>query len=262
MIKLQQFGFGVAVISLLTFSACDTIQQAAPGLAQEALNQARKPVQPQLTGEQAAGGLKDALIKGVTSGTDRLGAVGAFSQNAAIKILLPPEIQKIEQKIRDNKILNALIGKELDKTIDAMNAGAEKSMALAVPVFKNAITQMSFADAMGILTGGQGSATRYLKETSELPLQEKFKPEVKKALDEVSLAKIWQPVVTQINKNKRILGLEADVQTDLNQYVTEKATAALFREIEQEENLIRKDPVQRTTELLKKAFDYADKNQK
>ena len=262
MIKLQQFGFGVAVISLLTLSACDTIQQAAPGLAQEALNQARKPAQPQLTGDQAAGGLKDALIKGVTSGTDRLGAVGAFSQNAAIRILLPPEIQKIEQKIRDNKILNALIGKELDKTIEAMNAGAEKSMALAVPVFKNAITQMSFADAMGILTGGQGSATRYLKETSELPLQEKFKPEVKKALDEVSLAKLWQPVVTQINKNKRILGLEADVQTDLNQYVTEKATAALFKEIEQEENLIRKDPIQRTTELLKKAFDYADKNQK
>jgi hypothetical protein len=262
MIKLQQFGFGVAVISLLTLSACDTIQQAAPGLAQEALNQARRPAQPQLTGDQAAGGLKDALIKGVTSGTDRLGAVGAFSQNAAIRILLPPEIQKIEQKIRDNKILNALIGKELDKTIEAMNAGAEKSMALAVPVFKNAITQMSFADAMGILTGGQGSATRYLKETSELPLQEKFKPEVKKALDEVSLAKIWQPVVTQINKNKRILGLEADVQTDLNQYVTEKATAALFKEIEQEENLIRKDPIQRTTELLKKAFDYADKNQK
>jgi hypothetical protein len=234
MIKLQQFGFGVAVISLLAFSACDTIQQAAPGLAQEALNQARKPAQPQLTGDQAAGGLKDALIKGVTSGTDRLGAVGAFSQNAAIRILLPPEIQKIEQKIRDNKILNALIGKELDKTIEAMNAGAEKSMALAVPVFKNAITQMSFADAIGILTGGQGSATRYLKETSELPLQEKFKPEVKKALDEVSLAKIWQPVVTQINKNKRILGLEADVQTDLNQYVTEKATAALFKEIEQD----------------------------
>jgi ABC-type transporter MlaC component len=51
-------------------------------------------------------------------------------------------------------------------------------------------------------------------------------------------------------------------KTDLNQYVTEKATAALFKEIEQEENLIRKDPVQRTTELLKKAFDYADKNQK
>jgi len=36
----------------------------------------------------------------------------------------------------------------------------------------------------------------------------------------------------------------------------------LFKEIEQEENLIRKDPIQRTTELLKKAFDYADKNQK
>ncbi len=262
MIKLQQIGLGFVAVAMIAFTGCDTLQQVAPGIAQEALNQTKKPVQNQLTGDQAAGGLKEALLKGVTSGTNRLSAVGAFSQNAAIKILLPPEVQKIEQKIRDNKILNALIGKELDKTIDAMNAGAEKSMALAVPVFKDAITQMSFVDAMGILTGGQGSATRYLRETSESPLQQKFKPEVKKALDEVSLAKIWEPVVNQINKNKRILGLDSDIQTDLNQYVTEKATSALFKEIEQEENLIRKDPIQRTTDLLKKAFDYADKNQK
>lgn len=252
----------LASCAIITLSSCDTLQQAAPGLAQEALNQARKPIQPALTGEQAAGGLKDALLKGVTSGTTKLSESGAFSNNASIKILLPPEIQKIEQKIRDNKILNALIGKELDKTIEAMNAGAEKSMTLALPVFKDAITQMSFVDAIGILTGGTGSATRYLRETSEGTLQQKFKPEVKKALDQVSLGKIWEPVVIQINKNKRILGLDKDVQTDLNQYVTEKATAALFEEIEQEENIIRKDPIQRTTELLKKAFDYADKNQK
>ena len=57
-----------------------------------------------------------------------------------------------------------------------------------------------------------------------------------------------------------MLGLKADIQPDLNKYVTEKATAALFTEIEKEENKIRKDPVSRTTDLLKKAFDYADKH--
>ena len=78
----------------------------------------------------------------------------------------------------------------------------------------------------------------------------------------MSLTKIWNPVVTQINKNKRILGLDKDIQTDLNQYVTEKATTALFKEVEKEENSIRKDPVTRTTEILKKAFDYADQQKK
>ena len=54
--------------------------------------------------------------------------------------------------------------------------------------------------------------------------------------------------------------MKADIQPDLNLYVTQKATAALFTEIEKEENKIRKDPVSRTTDLLKKAFDYADKH--
>jgi hypothetical protein len=33
---------------------------------------------------------------------------------------------------------------------------------------------------------------------------------------------------------------------------------ALFQEIEQQENAIRANPVERTTALLKKVFDYAD----
>jgi len=36
---------------------------------------------------------------------------------------------------------------------------------------------------------------------------------------------------------------------------------AMFSEIEIQENAIRKDPIQRSSELLKKVFDYADKNQ-
>ena len=56
--------------------------------------------------------------------------------------------------------------------------------------------------------------------------------------------------------------MDNDIQTDLNQYVTEKATTALFQEVEKEENNIRKDPVTRTTEILKKAFNYADQQRK
>lgn len=253
--------FYFAVVGL-TLGSCDVLKQTAGDIANEAITQipTNGQTKPQLTSGEAAGGLKEALIKGVVNGTDRLGKVGAFAKNPSLKILLPPEVQKIESKIRDNAILNRLIGPELDKAIVAMNEGAENSMKLATPVFKKAITNMSFSDAMNILTGGDGAATQYLKSTTESELQGLFKPEVKKALDQVKLNEIWNPVVTKINKNKTLLGLDSDIQPDLNQYVTEKATSALFVEIEKEENQIRKDQVQRSTELLKKVFDYADKN--
>jgi hypothetical protein len=77
---------------------------------------------------------------------------------------------------------------------------------------------------------------------------------VQSALDEVEIAKYWEPVAKAINQNKRLLGRTEDIQTDLVAYVNQKATDALFREIALQEDRIRQDPVQRTTELLRKVF--------
>jgi hypothetical protein len=77
---------------------------------------------------------------------------------------------------------------------------------------------------------------------------------VQSALDEVEIAKYWEPVAKVINQNKRLLGRTEDIQTDLVAYVNQKATDALFREIALQEDRIRQDPVQRTTELLRKVF--------
>ena len=181
----------LATAAFLALGSCDVLKKTATQMATETLTQAtsgnggvQKPV---LSSSEAAGGLKEALVQGVLNGTGRLGQVCAFAQNPSLKIPLPPEIQQVEKKIRDNRMLNSLIGPELDKVVAAMNKGAENSMKLAVPVFKQAVTDMSFADAMGVLTGGDGAATQYLKGSTEPALVSAFKPEVKKALDEVSL---------------------------------------------------------------------------
>jgi hypothetical protein len=215
---------------------------------------------PALSQTEAASGLKEALINGASTGTQSLQMAGGFSQNAVYRILLPPEVQSLEQKIRNNALLNAAIGKELDKTIAAMNQGAELAAAKAFPIFKNAIQQMSFSDALKILTGGNGAATQFLKTNTNTQLTAAFQPEIKTALESVSLYQYWNPVVSTINKNKKILGLTADVQPNLETYVTEKAIVAIFSEVEIQENLIRKDPIKRSSELLKKVFNYADNN--
>ncbi len=251
----------ILLAGVLTLAACDAVKQAATQVANEALtNAGAQPNLQKLTADEASSGLKEALVQGIMNGTGNLGKAGAFLNSSSLKIPLPPDVQAVEKKIRDNRLLNSLIGGELDKAVVAMNTGAEKSMALATPVFKKAIVDMSFTDAMKILTGGNGAATSYLKTSSESQLMQLFMPEVKKSLDAVELSKIWNPVVTQINKNKLILGLNKNIEPDLNLYVTQKATSALFSEIENEENKIRKDPVSRSSDILKKAFDYADKN--
>jgi len=210
------------------------------------------------TEAEVAAGLKEALVKGVSTGTNKLNQPNAFFADAAKKILLPPEVRNIESEIRNSVILNALIGNQLDKCVKAMNEGAENAMGKALPIFKNAVTSMTINDAMGILKGGRGSATDYLENTTTSALHTAFKPDIKNALETVGALDYWNPIVTNVNRYKSLVGLTDDINPDLNQYVTEKATLGLFSEIRDQENAIRDNPVERTSALLKKVFDYAD----
>jgi hypothetical protein len=234
---------GTAMALMLT--SCDVLMQAASATL--------IPTQ-----DEVVSGLKEALANGVTSGSSNLNKRGAFFTNAALKILLPPEVKDVESKIRNSTLLNSLIGGQLDKCIQAMNDGAENAMVKAIPVFKSAITGMSFSDAMGILKGGNGAATNYFRNTTTAALNEAFKPVIQKALDEVKIAEYWEPIVKNINNYKGLLGLTKDINPDLNLYVTERATYGLFTEIEKEENAIRENPAKRSSEILKKVFNYAD----
>jgi hypothetical protein len=57
-------------------------------------------------------------------------------------------------------------------------------------------------------------------------------------------------VITRYNK----IPLIEKVNPDLVQFATERAIDGLFVKVAEEELLIRKDPIARTSELLKKVF--------
>ena len=50
-----------------------------------------------LTTEEAAGGLKEALIQGTSKGVDVLSQVDGYLGNPEIKIPFPPEAEKVEK---------------------------------------------------------------------------------------------------------------------------------------------------------------------
>jgi hypothetical protein len=202
---------------------------------------------------EASSGLKQALEVGVNAGTSFLGKTDGFLGNNAYKILLPQEVQNVVSKIKENPITNRLAGPYLDKLVTAMNRGAENAMVEAKPIFVNAIKSMSISDAISIVTGGDGAATKYLQRTTSSQLKEKFYPVIKTSLEQVKVNEPWTKVSSAYNT---VMGKQ--VQTDLNDYVTSKAMTALFTQIKKEEDKIRSNPISRTTDLLKKVFGYAD----
>ena len=212
-------------------------------------NNKNQNILDKITQSEAAKGIKEALVNGTGVGVDFLSKKDGFFKNLTYKILLPPEVQKVEKKLREIGL-----GAECDKVIENINRGAESAVGEAKPIFVDAITSMTLNDAIGIVTGGNGAGTSYLKGATSEPLRIKFTPIIQAALDKSSATKYWKELVTKYNK----IPLVKKVNPDLNAHVTGKALEALFSQIEIEENKIRLDPLKRSSEILKKVFNYAD----
>jgi len=198
-----------------------------------------------LTTAEVGEGLKEALINGISKGSDQVSQLDGYFKNPEIKIPFPPDVKKVEDRLRQIGL-----GGEVDKFVMTLNRGAEDAAKEAKPIFIAAIKQMSIDDAWAILKGEPDAATQYLKRTTSPLLKEKFKPVIQTSLDKVNATKYYGDIINKYNS----IPLVQKVNPDLNDYATELAMQGLFTMIAREEKNIRQDPVARTTELLKRVF--------
>jgi hypothetical protein len=196
------------------------------------------------TGEIAQG-LKEALAVGIERSTSQASETDGYFGNPLIRIPFPPEIQEVEKRLRQLGL-----DKPVDDFVLSMNRAAEKAAAEAVPVFVSAIKQMTIQDARDILLGDDHAATQYLKKTTFDALESRYRPIVHESLAAVDATRYYETVAGAYNS----IPFVKKVDTDLDQYVTRMALNGLFTLVEKEEEKIRKDPVARTTNLLKKVF--------
>ena len=202
---------------------------------------------PQLTTAEVSDGLKEALINGIPKGSDMVSQMDGYFKNPEIKIPFPPDVKKVEDKLRQIGL-----GDQVDRFVMTLNRGAEDAAKEAKPIFITAIKSMTIEDAWAILKGEDNAATEYLRKTTSAQLTEKFKPVIKNSLSKVNATKYYGDLVGTYNK----IPLVEKVNPNLDDYATAKAVDGLFVMIAKEEKNIRKDPVARTTELLKKVFGY------
>ena len=209
------------------------------------IKQILDPIKGGLTEKDAAAGIREALIKGAGEGVKIVSQVNGYFGNPQIKIPFPENAREIETKLRAIGF-----GNEVDEVVTSINRAAEDAAKSAEQVFVAAINGMSISDAINIVKGSNDAATRYLEKTTTTELEAKFSPIVKASLDKVNATRLWADVVNQYNQIPFI----TKQNPDLVGYVTDKAIAGLFVMVAKEEAKIRKDPVARTTELLKKVF--------
>jgi hypothetical protein len=226
----------------LIFSCCLLTSQA------QSLSNLLKPSKTGgvagLQQDEIAKGLKEALQVGADKTIQQLTQTDGFFGNAAIKILMPPEAEKIEKSLR-----SLGFNKQVDDAILTMNRAAEDAAKQAGPLFVKAIQEISLEDAIGILKGDDKAATTYLQGKTNTALTAAFRPSIEQSLEKTGATKQWNSIVTQYNKFTF-----KKINPDLAGYVTEKSLTGIFTQIALEEQQIRKDPLARSSDLLKKVF--------
>lgn len=195
--------------------------------------------------DTVAAGLKEALTIGAQNAVKAGAQPDGYFKNPAIKIPLPEKVQKVEKPLR-----KVGLSKQVDEFILTMNRAAEKAAPVAKDIFVGAVKEMTILDAINILRGGDTAATDYMRSKTYDKLYGAFKPTVTEAVLSVGVTKAYANLVDKAKKNRLI----KDESLDLDHHVTSKALDGLFYLLGQEEKKIRKDPVARVTELLKKVF--------
>lgn len=202
---------------------------------------------PALTNDEVINGLKEALTVGTNNSSGLAAKTDGYLKNPAIFIPWPEEAKDMRAKL-----IKMGMQKKVTEFETSLNRAAEEAAKKAAPVFVNAITGMSVSDGFAILKGSDTAATHYLREKTFAPLKEQFMPTVKEAVAKVKVTSYWKPLATAYNK---LPGVKKQ-NPDLDDYVCNKAINGLMTLIKDEETKIRKDPMARVTDLLKKVFGY------
>ena len=249
--KVILFGFILLSFSLSSQTMLEKLKHKKDSIEKAAKEKANAIVTgttaPTLTNDEVIKGLKEALTVGTNNSSGLASKLDGFYKNPRIFIPWPEEAKDMKVKLTKMGM-----SKKIAEFETSLNRAAEEAALKAAPVFIDAITNMSLSDGFAILKGVDTAATNYLRKTTYNPLKDKFLPVVKEAVAKVKVTSYWQPLATAYNK---LPGVKKQ-NPNLDEYVTNKAINGLMVLIADEEIKIRKDPMARVTDLLKKVFGF------
>lgn len=198
-----------------------------------------------LSNADAAGGLKDALRVGTETVTGNLGATDGFFGDPTAHIPLPGWMKTARKVLKFTGQAGLLDEVEL-----RMNRAAEGSMDSAKRLFGDAIQEMTFEDAKGIISGPDDSATRYFQRKMTSPLAAEMRPIVEAELGKTDAFTAYDKAAAA----NGAAGLAPKGKEMMIDHAVEGALKGLFHYIAEEEAAIRNNPAKRVTPLLQKVF--------
>jgi hypothetical protein len=199
------------------------------------------PAHAQLLGA----GLNELLGKASDSALDKLAIPGAFYADREVRVAVPllgngtsEAIGKLFNRGRAAGLTDGLTRK--------LNDAAGLAAKEAKPIFRVAISRLSFQDVPGIV-GQSDGASQYLRTSAAPELTGKLRPLVDSALGQVGAFKL----LDELTRTVRIGSLAGLSRDRLGRSVTDQALNGIFKYIGGEEGKLRANPLKPAGSLLK-----------
>ena len=234
-----------ACIALATWIAPQAAAQNWDRIASDILHQKMPGDRTNLSKADVTSGLKEALTVASDLAGKRLSARDGFLRDPAIPIPLPGVLGDAQKRLQPFGMAGPLDDLQLK-----VNRAAESAAPTAQKLVIGGVKRIAFEDAMGVLRGGDTAATDFLRRKTEANLRKAFRPYFDDALKTSGALMAVDAAVAKYGA-----GL---VKTDPKAWLADNATTGalngLFYYVAREEQAIRRDPVKRTTDILRKVF--------
>ena len=214
-------------------------------IASDILHKAMPGDKGNLTKGDVAAGLKEALSVAGAVASKKLSAKDGYMGDPAVRIALPGVLGQAHKKLAPFGMAGPL-----DDLQRRVNRAAEAAAPAAGKLVADAVKSMTFDDATTILRGGDSAATTFLRQKTEANLRLALKPQFTEALKSSGALSALDGAVARYGAGV----LKTDTKTWLAEEATTGALNGLFYYLAREEQAIRRDPVKRTSDLLRKVF--------
>lgn len=201
-----------------------------------------------LTNYEITRGLKEALRVGAATAVGRVGRVDGYNADPEIHLPLPSSLRPVKYALHTAGAPELLDNLEL-----RLNRAAETAAPKAKRIFFSAIRQMTLNDARRIYNGPDDAATRYFERKMTPDLAAEMQPVVESSLTQVGAIRAFNEAMAIY----KVFPIAPRVNADLTGYVVEKGIDGIFHYLAKEEAAIRRNPVKRTTRILRRVFGSA-----
>jgi hypothetical protein len=273
MVKRRLFGFfcllGVVVL-LLCAAACEKVNDVLKSIG--------------LSNAEIVEGLKEALNVAASTAQGSASKVNGFLKHDSIAIKLPDQLKPVKKLVDTASyipVVGAIVKNTLGNGVEdlrvAMNRAAEQASQGVLPIFKDAVKEMTITDGLQVLQGGDSAASHYLREKTYTKLEEKFTPVVKESMGKTKVNSHYETLSTHYNEvvdkvnaipggmalvKSAVPDLPERIDTDLSRFITTKGLDGLFYLMKGEEKKIRDNPLDYGSAIIQKVFNSPEAREK